>query len=259
MVTDMEFAILGSGSAGNATLAKTERVNLLIDAGLSAKQLQMRIDQMGLDRIDAILITHEHGDHVRGLKTLLKKSTIPLYATAATAHVLRQSGIEASWKTFDAGQSFSIGDAEIQSFAILHDAVDPVGYVIRAASKNLGIISDAGHVTHSVTQHLQGLHGIYLEANYDDELLAADTKRPWSIKQRISSRHGHLSNKQAAELLENISHPALRQVVLGHLSGDCNCSKIATRIMQDVLTKKGLSHVGICCASQDEACGWWSL
>lgn len=259
MVSAVEFAILGSGSAGNATLAKTERVNLLIDAGLSAKQLQMRIDQMGLDRLDAILLTHEHGDHVRGLKTFLKKTNIPLYATAATAHVLRQNGIEASWKTFDAGQSFSIGNVEIQSFAILHDAVDPVGYVIRCAEKHLGVISDAGHVTHSVTQHLQGLNGIYLEANYDDELLAADTKRPWSIKQRISSRHGHLSNKQAAELLENISHPALKQVVLGHLSGDCNCSKIATRMMQEVLIKKGLSHVGICCATQDEPRGWWTL
>lgn len=259
MLSRMKFAILGSGSAGNATLAKTERLNLLIDAGLSARQLQKRIGHMGLDRIDAILITHEHGDHVRGLKTLLKKSRIPLYATAATAHVLRQSGIEASWKTFDPGQSFSIGDAEIQSFAILHDAVDPVGYVIRSASKNLGIISDAGHVTHSVTQHLQGLDGIYLEANYDDELLAADTKRPWSIKQRISSRHGHLSNKQAAELLDNISHSALKHVVLGHLSGDCNCAKIATRMMQEVLSQRGLSHVSICCATQNEPSGWWTL
>jgi phosphoribosyl 1,2-cyclic phosphodiesterase len=255
----VEFAILGSGSAGNATLAKTERINLLIDAGLSAKQLQMRIEQMGLDRIDAILITHEHGDHVRGLKTLLKKSTIPLYATAATAHVLRQSGIEACWKTFDAGQSFSIGDAEIQSFAILHDAVDPVGYVIRSASKNFGIISDAGHVTDSVTQHLQGLHGIYLEANYDDELLAADTKRPWSIKQRISSRHGHLSNKQAAELLQSIGHQHLRHVVLGHLSGDCNDSQLATTTMKNALAGKGLVDVEVCCACQDEPRGWWQL
>jgi len=255
----VQFAILGSGSSGNATLAKSAHTTVLVDAGLSAKQLLARAQSLGADAIDAILLTHEHGDHVRGLKTLLKQRNIPLYATSATAHVLRESGIQATWHTFEAGQAFPIGDLTVQSFSILHDAVDPVGYVLRDAEKSLGLISDAGHVTHSVTQHLQGMHGLYLEANYDDDLLAADTKRPWSIKQRISSRHGHLSNRQAAELLENISHAALRHVVLGHLSSDCNCQQIATRTMQQVLTSKGLTHVAVNCASQDETCGWWEL
>jgi phosphoribosyl 1,2-cyclic phosphodiesterase len=255
----VQFAILGSGSSGNATLAKSAHTTLLIDAGLSSKQLVARAQQLGIEAIDGILLTHEHGDHVRGLKTLLKQRNIPLYATSATAHVLRETGIQASWHTFEAGQAFAIGDVTVQSFSILHDAVDPVGYVLRCGEKNLGLISDAGHVTHSVTQHLQGMHGLYLEANYDDDLLAADTKRPWSIKQRISSRHGHLSNRQAAELLENISHAALRHVVLGHLSSDCNCRQIATRTMRDVLSTKGLADVQVNCATQDETCGWWEL
>lgn len=259
MLRVVQFAILGSGSSGNATLAQHAHTTLLVDAGLSARQLMTRARQLGSEVFDGILITHEHGDHVRGLKTLLKQHDIPLYATSATAHVLRESGIQGRWNTFEAGQSFTIGSLRVETFSILHDAVDPVGYVLRSEEKSLGLISDAGHVTHSVTQHLQGMHGLYLEANYDDELLAADTKRPWSIKQRISSRHGHLSNRQAAELLENISHDALKHVVLGHLSSDCNCRDIATRTMRQVLQNKGLAEVSVNCASQDEPCGWWQL
>jgi phosphoribosyl 1,2-cyclic phosphodiesterase len=259
MIVGMRFAILGSGSAGNATLAQYADTTLLIDAGLSARQLLKRAHQLGSDIFHGILITHEHGDHVKGLKTLLKKNDIPLYATSATAHVLRESGIQGRWNTFDAGQSFRIGSLLVETFSILHDAVDPVGYVLRSEEKNLGLISDAGHVTHSVTQRLQGMHGLYLEANYDDDLLAADTKRPWSIKQRISSNHGHLSNRQAAALLENISHDALKHVVLGHLSSDCNCRDIASRTIRQVLENKGLPEVSVNCASQDEPCGWWQL
>jgi phosphoribosyl 1,2-cyclic phosphodiesterase len=255
----MQFAILGSGSSGNATLAKSTHTTVLVDAGLSAKQLLARAQSLDADGIDAILVTHEHGDHVRGLKTLLKQRSIPVYASSATAHVLRESGIQATWRTFEAGQAFPIGDLTVQSFSIQHDAVDPVGYVLRSEEKSLGLISDAGHITQSVTQHLQGMHGLYLEANYDDDLLAADTKRPWTIKQRISSRHGHLSNVQAAELLENISHAALRHVVLAHLSTDCNCRQIATRTMQQVLNNKGHTQVTVHCATQDETCGWWDL
>lgn len=259
MLRAVQFAILGSGSSGNATLAQHAHTTLLVDAGLSARQLLTRARLLGSEAFDGILITHEHGDHVRGLKTLLKQQDIPLYATSATAHVLRESGIQGRWNTFEAGQSFRIGSLVVETFSILHDAVDPVGYVLRSEKKSLGLISDAGHVTHSVTQHLQGMNGLYLEANYDDELLAADTKRPWSIKQRISSRHGHLSNRQAAELLENISHVALKHVVLGHLSSDCNCRDIATRTMRQVLQNKGLEEVSVNCASQDEPCGWWQL
>lgn len=255
----MQFAVLGSGSSGNATLAQSLQTTLLIDAGLSARQLLSRALTLGTSRIDAILITHEHSDHVKGLKTLLKQHPVPLYASSATAHVLRDSGLQANWHTFEPGQSFAIGDFEVGTFRILHDAVDPVGYVLRSAEKSLGLISDAGHVTHDVTHHLQGVHGLFLEANYDEDLLAADTKRPWTIKQRISSRHGHLSNRQAADLLETISHQALKQVVLGHLSGDCNCQKIATRTIQEVLTRKGLSHIPVSCASQDHPTPWHQI
>lgn len=255
----MQFSILGSGSAGNASLCSTQGQTFLIDAGLSAKQLTTRIALMNVERIDAIFITHEHGDHVRGLKTFLKNKDIPVYATSATAHVLREAGIIARWRTFDPGQGFAIENCRIESFSILHDAVDPVGYVIRSPEKNFGVISDAGHVTQSVTEHLRGMHGLYLEANYDEDLLANDTKRPWSIKQRISSRHGHLSNTQAAHLLDQICHEDLRHVVLGHLSSDCNDAGIATRMMQSVLDAKGHNQVQICCACQHEPRGWWQL
>ncbi len=259
MMHDMKFAVLGSGSGGNATLAQHADTTLMVDAGLSARQLLKRAQELGSEVFHGILITHEHGDHIKGLKTLLKKHDIPIYTTSATAHVLRELGIEGRWHTFHAGQSFRIGSLLVETFAIQHDAVDPVGYVLRSEEKSLGLISDAGKVTHDVTQRLQGMNGLYLEANYDDDLLAADTKRPWTIKQRISSNHGHLSNRQAAELLENISHDALKHVVLGHLSSDCNCSDIATKTMRRVLQNKGLAEVSVSCATQDNPCGWWQL
>jgi phosphoribosyl 1,2-cyclic phosphodiesterase len=255
----VQFAVLGSGSSGNATLAQSLETTLLIDAGLSAKQLLSRALTLGNQHIDAILITHEHSDHVKGLKTLLKQRPIPVYASSATAHVLRDAGLQATWHTFEPGQAFHIGSFEVGTFRILHDAVDPVGYVLRSHQKSLGLISDAGHVTHDVTHHLQGVQGLYLEANYDEELLAADTKRPWTIKQRISSRHGHLSNRQAADLLDTISHDALKHVVLGHLSSDCNCQTIATRTMKEVLARKGLTHIPITCATQDHPTPWHQI
>jgi phosphoribosyl 1,2-cyclic phosphodiesterase len=255
----MRFAILGSGSGGNSSLIESQGVSLMIDAGLSGKQLHARMNQMEISHLDAILLTHEHGDHVRGLKILLRKLDVPVYTTASTAHVLRQSGIVANWKTFEAGQEFSIKNLQVESFSIQHDAVDPVGYVIHSNQKKFGFLSDAGHVTNSVIQRMNGMHAIFLEANYDENLLEIDTKRPWSIKQRIASRHGHLSNKQAAELVRTIAHEHMQHVVLGHLSSDCNDRSLAQKIIRDTLSELNRDHVNVQCATQHETCGWWEI
>ncbi len=257
----IRFAVLGSGSSGNSTVVESEGVRLLVDAGLSAKQLVSRIEGLGLrpDSFDGILLTHEHGDHIRGLRVLLKQMPVPVYANAATARVVKDTGIEgATWKIFDAGQVFRIGDVHVEAFAIQHDAVDPVGFVFEGPRAKFGLLSDAGFVTRSVVERLRGVHGLFVEANYDESLLEADTKRPWSTKQRISSRHGHLSNAQTAELVAELAHPGLKRVVLGHLSQDCNAPDLAISILRKSLEEKGHRHIELHCACADVS-PWWTL
>lgn len=234
----------------------------MIDAGLSAKQLALRLQQVGIDpaSLDGILLTHEHGDHVRGLKVFLKQFSIPVFATPATARVVREMGIEGgNWKTFEAGQVFAIGETTVETFAIQHDAVDPVGFVVGDDLRRFGFLSDAGFVTRSMTERLRALHGLFVEANYDEALLEADVKRPWSIKQRISSRHGHLSNSQVTELVRDIAHPALGQVVLGHLSSDCNTPEIILGRLRECLSELGHPQIGLHCAGQHEPTRWFDF
>jgi phosphoribosyl 1,2-cyclic phosphodiesterase len=217
---------------------------------------------VGIDpkSLDGILLTHEHGDHVRGLKVFLKQYQVPVFTTAATARVVREAGIDGgSWKFFDAGQVFMIGGIAVETFAIQHDAVDPVGFVVGHENRRLGLLSDAGFVTRSMTDRLRGLDGLFVEANYDETLLEADTKRPWSIKQRISSRHGHLSNRQVTELIRDIAHPALGRVVLGHLSSDCNTPEIILTGLRACLDEMGHHHIGLHCAHQHEPSDWFHL
>lgn len=258
----MRFAVLGSGSAGNSTILECGSTRILIDAGLSAKQLCLRLSELGIDpaSLTGILLTHEHGDHVRGLKNFLKKHPAPVFATRETAHVVREQGIlGAAWKTFEAGQAFSVNHLAVQSFSIQHDAVDPVGFVVESRGLRFGLLSDAGHVTANMIHHLRGLSALFVEANYDDDLLELDTKRPWSIKQRISSRHGHLSNVQVEELIREIAHADLLQVVFGHLSSDCNCPKKVTSRFSSCLTEMGHSGTALHCASQAEATPWFEV
>ena len=258
----MRFAVLGSGSGGNAAVVECGGLRLMIDAGLSAKQLSLRLQQVGIDpaSLDGILLTHEHGDHVRGLKVFLKQNPVPVFTTPATARVVREGGIEGgTWKFFEAGQVFAIGGIAVETFAIQHDAVDPVGFVVGHDTRRLGFLSDAGFVTRSMTERLRGLDGIFVEANYDEGLLEADTKRPWSIKQRISSRHGHLSNGQVTELIRDIAHPALGRVVLGHLSSDCNTPETILSMLRNCLAEIGHGHVGLHCAGQHEPTDWFQF
>ncbi|MFD2256074.1 MBL fold metallo-hydrolase [Luteolibacter algae] len=258
----MRFAVLGSGSAGNSTILECGKTRILIDAGLSAKQLCLRLEALRIDpaSLTAILLTHEHGDHVRGLKNFIKKHPVPVFATAETAYVVREQKVgEVDWQTFEAGQAFPVSHLNIQSFAIQHDAVDPVGFVVANSDFRFGLLSDVGQVTSSITHHLKGLSALFVEANYDDELLELDTKRPWSIKQRISSRHGHLSNVQVEELIRKIAHEDLSNIVFGHLSSDCNCPKKVTSLFTKILGEIGHSHVTLHCASQASPTPWFEI
>ncbi len=255
----MRFAVLGSGSGGNATIVECDGKYLLVDAGLSAKQLHLRLDALGVDpqELTGILLTHEHGDHVRGLDVFLRKCRVPVVASVMTGRVVQESlGSQAQWVAFESGQKFSWEGFEISTFALPHDAVEPVGYVIARGERSVGVATDLGHVTGPIKEILQGVEGLVLEANYDWPMLEADTKRPFSTKNRISSQHGHLSNDQAAELVAALVPEGLKRVVLGHLSGDCNCPVKAVEVVRE---KIGGVELKICAASQNEVTKWQSI
>ncbi len=251
MIRRMRFAVLGSGSGGNAAVIEAGGSRLLVDAGLSARQIVRRLRLMGIDpaSLDGVLLTHEHGDHVRGLRVLMKSLSVPIYATPMTREVVREQVAGASWKIFECGATFVFGGLSVQSFAVPHDAVEPVGFVFRCEERSVGLVSDSGHVTPRILDALRGVESLFVEANYDDALLEADTRRPWSTKQRIASRHGHLSNAQAAALVADLAADGLRRVVLGHLSRDCNTPEAALAAIRGVVPE-------IACACQDEPCGW---
>lgn len=251
MIRAMRFAVLGSGSGGNAAVIDTGKIRVLVDAGLSARQLVRRLEMMGISpaSLDGILLTHEHGDHVRGLRVLMKSLSVPIYATPMTREVVREQVDGVNWKIFESGATFSLGGLAIESFAVPHDAVEPVGFVFRHEERSVGLVSDSGHITPRVMESLRGVEALFVEANYDDALLEADTRRPWSTKQRIASRHGHLSNAQAAALVAELAVDGLRQVVLGHLSRDCNTAEVALAAVKGLVPE-------VACACQNEPCGW---
>ena len=223
---------LGSGSSGNSALVYTEKTFVLVDAGISAKQLRIRLNDVDVDpdQLDGILITHEHGDHTRGLEVFCRKLEIPIYCNAVTRESLSLNVSSAeTWRIIECGDSFSIGDILINGFPVMHDAVDPMGFIFQKNGRKLGFVSDVGHVTEIMKSILSEVETIFIEANYDETMLQNDERRPWSLKQRIASRHGHLSNKQAAELIGSIAGGGkLERVVLAHLSEDCNSPEIAT-------------------------------
>ena len=250
---------LGSGSSGNSALVYTEKTFVLVDAGISAKQLRIRLNDVEVDpdQLDGILITHEHGDHTRGLEVFCRKLDIPIYCNAVTRESLSSNVSSAeTWRIIECGDSFSIGDILINGFPVMHDAVDPMGFIFQKNGRKLGFVSDVGHVTEIMKSILSEVETIFIEANYDETMLQNDERRPWSLKQRIASRHGHLSNKQAAELIGSIAGGGkLERVVLAHLSEDCNSPEIAKAEIILALSMKGISGVEVICAKRDQVSG----
>lgn len=256
------MAILGSGSLGNSLILEAAGTRILVDAGLSARQIVNRLAALDIDAdsLDGILLTHEHGDHTRGLDVFLRKRQIPVFTNALTREVLAHKiASPVQWRVFDAGGSFALEGLTVTAFPVQHDAADPVGFVIEKGEARVGIASDLGHVTPQVQRHLNGLNALFIESNYDQQMLQEDTKRPFSTKARISSRHGHLSNDQVSDLLAEVASERLTHVVVGHLSADCNCPKLVKRTLDKRLESVGHSHVEVFCASQQEIAGWFQF
>jgi phosphoribosyl 1,2-cyclic phosphodiesterase len=257
--TVFELAILGSGSAGNSALITTENCRILVDIGFSARQICQRLTALGVapDSLDAILLTHEHGDHTAGLDVFSRKFKVPIYCNRLTAEALRGQGVatNAPWTIFCTGSSFTIRDLDVQTFYVPHDAVDPVGFIASSGYGSIGFLTDLGFATKLVHERIREVHTLVVETNHDERKLQDDPKRPWSVKQRILSRHGHLSNHAAATLVANIAGGYLERVILGHLSRDCNTQELALGEME----RLGLDRLELFCAQQHEVSPRFSI
>lgn len=228
----LRFAVLASGSKGNSVYVEAAETRLLIDCGISAREAGRRLTGLGIDpeTIRAILVTHEHRDHVSGIPVFCKKKAVRVFMNRAT-HAAWHAGREASHvrvEEFVTGEPFEIGDLRIEPFSISHDAAEPVGFVLRTGNEALGLMTDLGHVTTLVREKVRGLDALILESNHDPELLH-ECAYPWELKQRILSRTGHLSNQDAAALVSDIGcDPDSRlQVLVGaHVSENSNIPEL---------------------------------
>lgn len=237
------YCPLSSGSKGNSIFVGTKNTRILIDAGISHKATQEKLQLIGIDirDIDAILITHEHVDHIRGLATIATKHKIPIFANSDTAHAILETLDESpKFKIFSTGETFEFGDLEIHPFSIQHDTLDPVAFTIRTSNLKLGFCTDLGFVTTLVKNHLKECDYLYIEANHEPSMVHS-SPRPMVYKQRVLSRQGHLSNQQCAELLREIAHPDLKHIHLAHLSEECNHPEKALSVIQETLDSLQLS------------------
>ncbi len=220
----IRFGLLGSGSKGNAVLIASESATILIDNGLSYRQARLRASAIGqnIDDLDAVLVTHEHGDHVRGLGVLARKTRAPVYMTSATYSALPDSiGQIVRREFFEAGEEIAIKDLTLQSFSVSHDAADPVSFVVGNNGTRLGIAYDLGYASHLVKTRLARSHALILESNYCPEMLRMGPYPPL-VQQRIRGRQGHLSNVDMQSLLAGLLHDGLQEVVLAHISQENN-------------------------------------
>lgn len=250
-----QLTVLGSGSSGNCALVEAAGTRVLIDAGFSARKIAGGLEALGVQpgQIDAILLTHEHSDHATGVAVWSRRHKTPIYANRLTAEALSRDAEGTAWRIFATGSDFTIGDLSIQSFAIPHDAAEPVGFVVRHAGIGLGFLTDLGFATRMVTERVRQVHTLVIETNHDERMLHNDTRRPWAVKQRILSRHGHLSNAAAAEVLAEIAGNGLRRAVLGHLSEDCNTPELAVSTVRTRLSQSGADSVEVVCATWPQA------
>lgn len=229
----MKLCSIASSSSGNCIYVGSGQTHLLIDAGISGKRIEEGLKQIGLtgDDISAILVTHEHTDHISGLGVMARRYHLPIYATEGTARaVLSNSQVgkipEGGIHIISSEESFQIGEMQARSFPIYHDAAQPVAYRFYADGKSIAILTDCGTFDEQIISSLKGVQALLLEANHDLHMLDVG-KYPYPLKRRIKSDYGHLSNERCASLLRRLLHPSLKYVVLGHLSKENNFPQLA--------------------------------
>lgn len=239
----MRVSVLGSGSGGNSIFAWAGNTRILVDAGFSARSVAARLDALGVDpgAIDAILVTHEHGDHTGGIGVFARRHGTPLYMTDRTRDACARlfRGTE-DIRPYRPARPFAIGDVHVEPFLTVHDAADPVGVALvdECTGLRVGIATDLGRPTAHIRHALAACDLLILEANHD-ELLLHTGPYPSSVKRRIASSHGHLSNQAAARLVTELMHPRLAAVVLAHLSAECNRPGLARDVVGAALERAG--------------------
>lgn len=236
----VRICVLGSGSKGNSTLVATERTRLLVDAGFSKKETFRRLAAAGesTERFDALIVSHEHVDHINGLKSLALGLKIPIYITGLTREVVEWDPRIKAFETISAGEKFTIGDFEIAPFSIPHDAVDPIAFTLTAEGIKVGVITDLGYVPQLVKQHARGCHCLVFESNHDLDMLKTGPY-PWFVKQRVMSRHGHLSNHATAGFLTEDYDGSAEVLVLAHLSDKNNHPGLAMHSAAQAFERRG--------------------
>lgn len=224
----MRVCAIASGSNGNCYYIDNKDDAVLIDAGINCKQILLRLEKKGLsiDKIRAVFITHEHGDHVKGARVFSKKTGIPIYLTKRTFNSLKPNAIPPKFKLFNIGDTCSVNDLNIHSFSKKHDAIEPCSFRIESDGISVGVMTDIGEACDNVTTNIAQCTAIFMEANYDDIMLK-NGGYPYYLKQRIMSDHGHLSNKMSSELIEKHASDKLKYIFLSHLSGENNTPAIA--------------------------------
>lgn len=253
----LRFCSLGSGSAGNALVVEARNglctTRILVDNGFGWRALNQRLHRAGLTcaSLDAIIVTHEHGDHSGGVHGVLRQTDLLVYASAGTAAA---AGFKraARWRPLQAGVTTDLGDLAIHPVAVPHDAAEPLQFVFDDGDRRLGLLTDTGMPTPSIASALSGVAALILECNHDEDLLAQSRYPPF-LRQRIAGDHGHLSNRQAAQLLHAIDRRHLRQIVAAHLSRENNRPELAQAALAKAV---GGDPEDIAVADQDRGSGW---
>jgi len=249
----MRFASLGSGSRGNATLVTHGETTLMIDCGFSAREAEKRLQQFNSDakKLTAILVTHEHADHMAGIRVLARKYRIPVYATPGTAGCLSED-VQDLVVSFNCHQSFTINDIEVEPFPVPHDAREPSQFVFNSGQHRLGLLTDVGSITPIIESTLSGCDALLLEANHDMQMLEQG-EYPEHLKKRVAGRLGHLNNVQSASLLAKIDTSRLQHIFAMHISEKNNCPDIVVPMFAEAL---GCEHNWIGVADQEAGFDW---
>ncbi len=253
----VSFANLGSGSRGNATLVACQTDAVLVDCGLSCRQIQLRLRSLGVrpSRLSGILITHEHGDHIAGTRVTAKTLGVPVYMTHACRERIRGTRHDleddADVRLFRPGRTFTVGALEVHPFRVPHDTVDPVGFTVGVGEDRVGVATDMGSGARKAIDALNTCRAVLLEFNHDETMLMG-SEYPWSVIQRVRSRTGHLSNGQARDIVRALRRGRVEEVWMGHLSESSNTPRLALEAARAGVGRRARKRIDLRLAQQDD-------